>query len=299
MTNGLGVVAVTGVVAGATLLSWLAGTSRHRRRRLTRAGRERAEHRQRELRAVADRVRLAERTRIAQDMHDVLGHDLSLLALRAGTLSLASGLDERHRRAAADIRNRAAAAVEHLGEVVGVLRDGAGAAPARPPGSGLAHLTAEASRSGLPVELRVDGAADGLSAQAEQALHRVVQEALTNIVKHAPGARATVHVTHTPTETTVLVANGPPSRPATALPPGGGRGLTGLGERVRAAGGTFQYGPCNPYGPYRPCSPYSPYSSYGSCGPHGRGFAVVARIPRRRAPAPPARVRQDRSVSVR
>ncbi|MFD7277748.1 sensor histidine kinase [Streptomyces sp. NPDC059862] len=244
------------VVVVATMLPWFAGRFWRQYQELVRAGWERAEQLQREQRLVADEARLRERARIAQDMHDVLGHDLSLIALSAGALKLAPGLDEHHRQAAGDIRARAAAAVERLGEVIGVLREETEDAPTRPSGSGLAHLTAEASASGLMVELHVDGEADGLPTVAERAAHRVVQEALTNIAKHAPGAKATIHVTHTPTETKVVVENGPPSSTATIQPPGGGRGLIGLDERVRLAGGSFEYGP-----------------SEG-------GFAVLARIPR-------------------
>ncbi|MEU3619086.1 histidine kinase [Streptomyces sp. NPDC006872] len=191
---------------------------------------------------------------MAQDMHDVLGHDLSLIALSAGALKLAPGLEEHLRRAAGDIRARAAAAVERLGEVTGLLREETEGAPMPQSGSSLARLTAEASASGLVVELHIDGDMDGLSPVVERAAHRVVQEALTN-AKHAPGAKATVHVTHTAIETKVVVENSPPPFAAAVRPPGGGRGLIGLDERVRVAGGSFEHGPCD------------------------GGFAVVARIP--------------------
>ncbi|MFD7667882.1 sensor histidine kinase [Streptomyces sp. NPDC059788] len=250
------------VVVAVTMLAWFAGRFRRRCRQLAREGWERAEQLVREQQSVAERARLRERARIAQDMHDVIGHDLSLIALSAGTLKLAPGLDDHHRRAAGDIRSRAAAAVERLGEVIGVLRTEADDAPDRPPGSGLASLAAEASASGLLVELHIDGDADALSTAVERVAHRVVQEALTNIAKHAPGAEATVRVTHTPTETRVVVVNGPPPRTVAVRPPGGGRGLAGLGERVRSAGGSFHH------------------------GPYAGGFAVAARIPRD-PPSPP------------
>ncbi|MFD7405087.1 sensor histidine kinase [Streptomyces sp. NPDC059866] len=243
------------VVVAATMLPWFAGRFWRQYQELVRAGWERAEQLQREQRLVADQARLRERARIAQDMHDVLGHDLSLIALSAGALKLAPGLEEHHRRAAGDIRTRAAAAVERLGEVIGVLREETEDAPTQPSASSLAHLTAEASASGLVVELHVDGEADGLATVVERAAHRVVQEALTNIAKHAPGAKATVRVTHRPTETKVVVENGPPSIRTAVRPPSGGRGLIGLDERVRLAGGSFEY------------------------GPREEGFAVVARIP--------------------
>ncbi|MFJ2648689.1 sensor histidine kinase [Streptomyces sp. NPDC087420] len=177
---------------------------------------ERAEQLQREQPLIADHARLRERTRIAQDMHDVLGHDLSLIALSAGALKLAPGLEEHHRKAAGDLRARAAAAVERLGEVIGVLREETGNTPAHAGGSSLTGLTSEASAAGLAVKLRVDGRADELPAMIERAVHWVVQEALTNIAKHAPGATATVHVTHTAKETCVVVGGTARPRP---LPP--------------------------------------------------------------------------------
>ncbi|MFI6277495.1 sensor histidine kinase [Streptomyces sp. NPDC050988] len=225
-----------------------------------RTGWEHAEQLQREQRLVADQARLRERARIAQDMHDVLGHELSLIALSAGALKLAPGLEEHHRKAAGDIRIRAAGAVERLGEVIGVLREENDDAPLRPLGADLTELTAEASSAGLMVELRIEGEADELPPMVERAAHRVVQEALTNVAKHAPDATVTVHVTHAAAETRVVVENGPPSSATGARPRGGGRGLVGIEERVRLAGGSCDH------------------------GPRGEGFAVVARIPH----APPA-----------
>ena len=255
------------VVALATMLPWFAGRFWCQYRQLVRAGWEHAEQLQREKQLIADQARLRERTRIAQDMHDVLGHDLSLIALSAGALKLAPGLEEHHRRAAGDIRARAAAAVESLGEVIGVLREETGDMRTAPIGSSLTGLTSEASAAGLATELRVDGTADGLPPVVERAAHRVVQEALTNVAKHAPGASATVHVTHTAAETTVVVGNGPPSSAADVQPrpgpPSGGRGLIGLEERIRLAGGSFDH------------------------GPRDGGYAVVARIPHTPSSPPP------------
>lgn len=241
------------VVVFATMLPWFAGRFWRQYQELVRAGWERAEQLEREQRLVTDQARLRERARIAQDMHDVLGHDLSLIALSAGALKLAPGLEEPHRRAAADIRARAATAVERLGEVIGVLREETDGAPTRPPG--IARLAAEASASGLVVELHVTGEAEDLPPVAERAAHRVVQEALTNVAKHAPGATATVRLTHTATETTVVVENGPAPFAVGARLRSGGHGLIGLDERVRLAGGSVHH------------------------GARDGGFAVIARIP--------------------
>jgi signal transduction histidine kinase len=253
------------VVVVATMLPWFAGRFWCHYQQLVRAGWELAEQLQREQELVAEQARLRERARIAQDMHDVLGHDLSLIALSAGALKLAPGLEEHHRRAAGDIRAKAAAAVERLGEVIGVLREETGDAPTDPNGSSLAGLIAEASAAGLAVKLRTDGKADGLPPVVERAIHRVAQEALTNVAKHAPGATATVQVTHTAKESKVVVENGPPSSAAglKPRPRSGGRGLIGLEERVRLAGGSFDH------------------------GPRDEGFAVAAWIPHAPPSQPP------------
>ncbi|WP_393059788.1 sensor histidine kinase [Streptomyces sp. LN549] len=111
------------VVVVAAMLPWFAGRFWRQYQELVRAGWERAGRLEREQRLVAEQARSRERARIAQDMHDLLGHDLSLIALSAGALKLAPGLDEAHRAAAGEIRARAAASVERLGEVVGLLRE--------------------------------------------------------------------------------------------------------------------------------------------------------------------------------
>ncbi|WP_079049404.1 sensor histidine kinase [Streptomyces torulosus] len=253
------------VVVVATMLPWFAGRFWCQYQQLVRAGWERAEQLQREQELVAEQARLRERARIAQDMHDVLGHDLSLIALSAGALKLAPGLEEHHRRAAGDIRAKAAGAVERLGEVIGVLREETGDVPTDPNGSSLAGLIEEASVAGLAVKLYTDGTADDLPPVAERAIHRVVQEALTNVAKHAPGATVTVQVTHTATESRVVVENGPSSSAANLQPRprSGGRGLIGLEERVRLAGGSVDH------------------------GPRDGGFAVAAWIPHAPASQPP------------
>ncbi|MER7725688.1 histidine kinase [Streptomyces sp. NPDC096323] len=252
------------VVVVAAMLPWFAGRFWRQYQELVRAGWERAGRLEREQQLVAEQARSRERARIAQDMHDLLGHDLSLIALSAGALKLAPGLDEAHRAAAGEIRARAAASVERLGEVIGLLREEADDAPPGPPGTGIPRLVAEAAAAGLPVALHVEGDAGAMPPPAARAAHRVVQESLTNAAKHAPHARVDVRLAHTDGVTTVRVENGPASVPAgrpdapgtgTGTGTGTGLGLIGLDERVRLAGGTFAH------------------------GPYDDGFAVVARLP--------------------
>ncbi|UNZ17503.1 sensor histidine kinase [Streptomyces sp. 891-h] len=285
LTPGTRFVAVA-LTAGA--LSWCAGRFWRQYQELARAGWERAEQLARERELVAGQARLRERSRIAQDMHDALGHELSLLALSASALKLADGLSAEHRTAAEEIRGRAETAVDRLGEVIGVLRETEQDAPTRPQDTGVTDLVEEASAAGLAVTARIEGdpedARNAPPPHALRAAHRVVQESLTNVVKHAPGATATVTVEYGADETRVVVENGPaaalsdrashrlsdwpsdrPSDRASARPGVGGRGLIGLDERVRLAGGTFRWGP----------------------RPDG-GFTVRATLPHTRASQPPS-----------
>lgn len=312
----LGVVAVTlvpawiaqggrfvSVLVGGALLPWLVGRFARQYRQLVRAGWERAERLERERVLVAEQARLRERARIAQDMHDVLGHDLSLIALSAGALRLSADLPSQHREAAGELRARAAVAVEHLGEVVSLLREddptvrpGTGrvteerlAAGARgtTEACGVAELVARASAAGLAVESRISGPADAPPEPVSRAVRGVVQEALTNVAKHAPTTSVTVTVHHTVEETEVRVVNGPspgarsgagavstadagPAADAGSADGEGsggrwGHGLIGLDERVRLLGGVLRHGPAE-----------------------DGGFVVEARLPHRGRPRAPA-----------
>lgn len=242
------------VAVFAGMVPWLIGVAWRQSTELARSGWERVGQLEREQRLVAEQARLRERARIAQDMHDELGHELSLIALRAGALKLAPGLADRHRGAAGELRASAAAAVERLGEVVGVLRETAGDSPVTAAETSISALVERAVAAGADVDLTIDGVPPGAAVTHDRALHRVVQEALTNVAKHAPGAAASVAVRYDATETEVRVVNGL-APPSTAHRPAGGLGLVGLHERVRLAGGTFE------------------------AGPRGDGWAVAARLP--------------------
>lgn len=232
------------------VLPWLIGRYWRQYQELLRAGWERAERLEHQQRIVAERERLRERARIAQDMHDSLGHELALIAVRAGALQVAHGLDDRHRAAAAELRAGAAEATDHLREIIGVLRDDTGSdaadAPVRPARESIPDLVERARASGVPITLTApDDARPGeLPPMAALAAHRVVQEAVTNAAKHAPGAAVTVHLTRPRPDgaITVAVANDAPPGPPPLLP-SGGHGLTGLTERVRVLGGTLHAAP--------------------------------------------------------
>ncbi|SCL44001.1 Signal transduction histidine kinase [Micromonospora citrea] len=239
----------------AGVFPWLVGRHRRQQRALVQAGWERAGLLERQQRAAAERVRMQERARIAQDMHDSLGHDLSLIALKAGGLEVAADLDERHRRAVGELRASVTAATDQLAQIIGVLREDGAPAPTRPAAEGVADLVERARDAGMSVRLRSDGSPAPAPPMVERAVYRVVQEALTNATRHAPRAAVTVLLTRSAEQTVVSVVNGPP--PAGPLPgvTSTGSGLVGLRERVRLAGGAL------------------------SAGPRDGGFEVTARLP--------------------
>lgn len=224
----------------ACLLPWLMGRYRRQRHELQLAGWERARRMEAEQRMLIDRARLRERARIAEDMHDSLGHELSLIALRAGALQVAPGVDEDVRSGAGELRASAARALEHLRDIIGVLREDDSEVPLDPSRSGIGALVDRTRASGVRVRLEQVGEPGQLSAMTDKALYRVVQESLTNAVKHAPGASVTVRLEHRPAEVVVAVRNGPPAEPPAEGRPSGRRGLIGLQERARLAGGRLR-----------------------------------------------------------
>ncbi|MFG2651511.1 sensor histidine kinase [Streptomyces sp. NPDC048436] len=258
-----------GTLLFGAVFPWLAGRYLRQGRELAAAGWTRAAQLEREQRIVADRARLRERARIAQDMHDSLGHELSLIAVRAGALQVAADLPPRHRGAVAELRVAASDATDRLHEIIGLLRDeGDEAAPLAPAGESVRALVERAVASGLAVRYVASTVTPAPTAD------RIVQEALTNAAKHAPGAPVTVE---SPADTggrTVVVTSGPAAEPSTGGAPGGGSGLLGLRARIEDLGGTLE------------------------AGPHGDGFRITARLPAvaptdspsptPRPPAPPA-----------
>ncbi|WP_328338651.1 sensor histidine kinase [Micromonospora sp. NBC_00421] len=242
------------VLLGAGVFPWLAGRYRRQQQALVLAAGEHAEAVRREQRGVAERIRLRERARIAEEMHDSLGHDLSLIALRAAALELAAGLPDRHRAAAGELRASVGAATERLHGIIGMLRDGpAGTSPV---GESIADLVAVAHEAGLAVRLAPGPAGGRLPTLVANAAHRVVREALTNAARYAPGASVTVAVAERAGWAEVRVVNEPPPAGAPADPPSHGSGLAALCERLRLLGGTLDAGP----------------TEVG-------GFAVTARLP--------------------
>jgi signal transduction histidine kinase len=228
-------------------LAMAAGAFVGARRDLVASLRARAEQAEAELSLRSDQARLAERTRIAQEMHDVLAHRISLIGLHAGGLEVRPDAGpEVVERSAALIRQTARSALEDLRGVLGVLRtdttEGADLAP-QPQLRDLPRLVASSSAAGVTVTLTDELPEVQLSEVTGRTVYRVVQEALTNVHKHARDAATTVRLTGAPGEGLVVeVANVRPVSAETLLP-GAGVGLVGLRERVELAGGTLDAGP--------------------------------------------------------
>ncbi|WP_144390244.1 sensor histidine kinase [Marinactinospora thermotolerans] len=230
-------------LVGLLVLPWTVGRFWRAYRELVHSGWERAESLERERRVIADRERLRERARIAEDMHDSLGHELGLIAMRAGVLEVAPGLgEEDYRAAAAELRAGATRATERLQEIIGILHEGTGSDPG-PLHRNVDDLVDRARSSGMAIDLEREGAEGEVPEAVDRAMYRVVQESLTNAAKHAPGAKVRVRLRHLPDETVISVVNGPPPGGPPPSPPSGNRGLAGVAERVRLAGGTLRSGP--------------------------------------------------------
>lgn len=196
---------------------------------------ELAHSRDQQRRAQARAVRADERNRIAREMHDVVSHDVVHIAMQANALEVAA-TPEDAQRAAETIRQLSNRTLEELRSLVGVLRSGSD-----PAGPGLDNLDELIRDADVPVDLQVEQVPATIPTQVSSAVYRTVQEALTNVHKHAPGARATVMVRQSDDELHVEVRNGRPAAQAPHLP-SGGHGLTGLAERATLLDGQFRSG---------------------------------------------------------
>jgi signal transduction histidine kinase len=214
--------------------AWAAGYLIHRRAAQVRAAEAAGGERARE--AVA-----AERARIARELHDVVAHSVSIIALQAGA---AEGLVETEPAAArehmAAVRRTAHEALVEMRRLLSVLREDEPTYEPTPATSDLDDLVATAREAGLPVELRREGDFDGLPSGVSLAVYRVVQESLTNVRKHAGSVPTQVLIHRGPSRVEVSVSN---ERGPQAAANGAGHGLIGMNERVRLYGGTLDAGP--------------------------------------------------------
>ncbi|MEU8773182.1 sensor histidine kinase [Streptomyces sp. NPDC048606] len=234
----------------ATAMPGLAARYWSQRRTLLSAMTERNEQLLRERNMVAGQARLRERQRIAQDMHDSLGHRLALISVHTGALEVDPQLTERQREVVGVLRQASVEAMHELREVVGILRDGVEAPPvpveeAHQAARGVAGIAGivEASRTaGTDVRLTTTGRPRPLVAACDHAAFRIAQEGLTNAYKHAPGSAITVELRYEDDALVVEIANGPAAGPGAGEVVSGGQGLTGLRERARLVGGMVHAG---------------------------------------------------------
>ncbi|GCE02539.1 two-component sensor histidine kinase [Embleya hyalina] len=229
----------------------------------------RAEEAEHTLEAEARRRAVEERLRIARELHDVLGHHLSLINVQSGAaLHGFARAPDRAEQALDAIKRTSRDALRELRETLGVLRQVDEEAPTAP-ASGLAaldELIAHMARAGIDVRLELPGGSRPLSPAVDLAAYRIVQEALTNVTRHSGAASAVVRIEFEERRVRVRIdddgragargtgdgrdAPRPGDTDGAAGGPGGGSGVAGMGERARALGGEFEAG-ARPGGGYR------------------------------------------------
>ncbi|MVU78084.1 two-component sensor histidine kinase [Nocardia sp. ET3-3] len=232
------------VVSGAYVVAWAAapvlfGQLVRARDELAQRLVEIEQARDHERRLHAQAVLARERAQIGREMHDVVSHQVSLIAVRAGALMVAAP-DTDTKEAARTIRGLSVTTLEELRHLVTLLRASGGRSTELTPQPTLADLRALVDSSGIAVELDGSLPAD-ITGAAQRAIYRTVQEALTNVRKHAPGATADIRLWSTAQTLGVSITNTPSTRSALPLP-GSGHGLVGLAERAELLQGQLLSG---------------------------------------------------------
>jgi signal transduction histidine kinase len=258
---------ITGAIAGVAvvLLGWLAGentragrvyAAQQAERAAEKAAAAAAEQAEQVQRALAD-----ERAQIARELHDIVAHAMSVIAVRSGVARMVIDTDPQQARdALAIIETTTRRSLHEMRLLVSMLRDAedhhAELSPV--PGLGdLDRLVADTAAAGVTIEVTIDGTGHGLSQAADLSAYRIVQEALTNVVRHAGPTRARVQISYRPGELSIEVTDDGPSgqAPPPASATGSGHGLIGMRERAALFGGQL------------------------SAGPHAGGFRVTASLP--------------------
>src|SRR4051812_30749715 len=239
-TQGLGDFAF---IAFVLTIAWLAGLALGSQLTAAAHAIQRAERLEREREEQARAAVAEERARIARELHDVVGHSVSVMTVQAsGVRRLLPPEQEREREALLIVEQTGREALAEMRRLVGVLRRPE-EAPALAPQPSLEHLdklVAQVRESGLTVDLKVEGDAAKLPASVDLAAYRLVQEGLTNTLKHAQAHRAEVLVRYGNGEVEVVVAD---DGNGVGGGDGGGHGLVGLRERITVCGGRLETGP--------------------------------------------------------
>lgn len=249
----------------AVLAAWTLGTWARERRAYIGTVEERATLAEQSREAAAERAVMHERERIAREMHDIVTHHVSVMVIQAGAAERAlPRRPDDARQAVASIASTGRQALTELRTMFGVLGSsndpGAEATDAPEPMPSmdrLGELIESVRAAGLPVELSITGERGTVDPGVELSAYRIIQEALTNTLKHARGARSQVTVRYGEADLTVTVADEGGRGNRSIAGDGHGRGLVGMRERVAMFGGDFE------------------------ATPSPNGFRVVARLPTR------------------
>jgi signal transduction histidine kinase len=248
------------------LLGWLAGentragriyAAQQAERAAEKAAAAEAERAEQVQRALAD-----ERAQIARELHDIVAHAMSVIAVRSGVARMVIDTDpQQAREALAIIETTTRRSLHEMRLLVSMLRDAEDHRAELSPVPGLGdldRLVADTAAAGVTVEVTIDGTGHGLSQAADLSAYRIVQEALTNVVRHAGPTRARVQISYRPGELGIEVTDDGPggqAPPPVSSRTGSGHGLIGMRERAALFGGQL------------------------SAGPHAGGFRVTASLP--------------------
>ncbi len=262
--------AVTARFVGTAVVltaAWVIGVAVRQQRAYTAGLREQAERRVQAQLAEGRSAATEERLRIARELHDVVAHSLSLIAVQAGVGNyVASARPEEAARALASIESTSRGALREMRRLLGVLRDDS-AGTEMAPAHGLAdvgQLVTGTADAGVRVQLEIRGTQRPVPPGVDLAAYRIIQEALTNVVKHAQTTASRVLVTHTDDAIFLEITDVGDGAAADAVAASAGHGIAGMRERASLFGGEFHAGPLP-----------------------GRGFRVAARLPLDSSPAEP------------
>jgi signal transduction histidine kinase len=250
----------------AVAAAWWLGDGTRRRQEAIRAASERAAELERAREELARRAVVEERLRIARELHDVVAHSMSIIAVQSGVgAHVLDSQPEEARKALTAIEVTSRQALTEMRRLLGVLRQEAEPSGSLSPAPGLSEvdaLAAEVARAGARVEVRIEGSRPELPLGLDLSAYRIVQEALTNVVRHAGPATARVRIRYAPDSVDLEVVDD--GRGGGTPGHGDGHGIAGMRERAALYGGTLHAGP-------QP----------------GGGFRVAARLPVEPAPQGP------------